>query len=364
MKSQTLTLTLLTLALTSPALAAPSGSLSVDRAAPVVPAGGRASVTLSWRTQAAPQAEVHVSVSGAAPQLMARAASGSARPDWILAGRVYAFALRQGAQELDRVHVLGVPAGGGLLQADPAQVALGTGGVGRTTLRWGCDGLDGEVWVSRDGAPEVLFSRGISGSQVASWIRAGGYRFRLYAPGRSRLLDEVRVFGRPSAPTPAPPSGPGPAGDDRLQSTYRSLAADKSVDATPQTLVEATIRLTAPQWVLLHCDGRVFPGGGRSAARLELQIDGRPSGTLAVMDWRGSSNAVMTGINAVAAELLGAGQHRLSLVARAESGRVVVGSGTNLSVFVRPAEQVQASALGQDSRRFAFRTAGVCGRTP
>jgi len=355
-------LVLTTLALTGPALAAPSGSLSVDRAAPVVPAGRSAAVTLRWQTRSAPGAEVRVSVDGAAPKLMARSSSGSARASWIGAGRVYAFSLRQGAQELDRLHVLGVPAGGGLLRADPARVALPASGGGATTLRWGCDGLGGELWVSRDGAPETLFARGSSGSQRAGWIRASRYRFRLYAPGRARLLDEVEVVGSPGSPgptTPTNPTQPGPAGADRLQSVYRSLASDTSVDATPRTLVEATIQLAAPQWVLLHSDGRVIPGGSRSAGRLELHVDGRPSGTHAVMDWRGSNNGVMTGINAVAAELLPAGQHRLSLVARAEAGRFTVGSGTNLSVFVRPAERVQASALGQDSQRFAFRTAGV-----
>jgi hypothetical protein len=61
---------------------------------------------------------------------------------------------------------------------------------GETRISWTTlGGADGEVYVSRDGAPEHLFARGRAGSVEADLIAAGSqYEFRLYANDSSRRL--------------------------------------------------------------------------------------------------------------------------------------------------------------------------------
>jgi hypothetical protein len=135
------------------AVAAPSGTLGVDRDAPVVPSGTRATVTLRWQTQGTTAAQVRVSVDGGPNLLMADARGGSAAAPWIVAGRTYDFLLfaeRDQTTLLDRATVLGVPAGGGQASAYPRVVPAPPGGRGSTQLVWASDGVG-----VGDGAPDA-----------------------------------------------------------------------------------------------------------------------------------------------------------------------------------------------------------------
>lgn len=71
-------------------------------------------------------------------------------------------------------------ANGALLVA-PNPVAAGVG-KGAAVVSWITpDGAVGQVWVSTDGQPEVLFAQAASGAQYATFIETGKrYEFRLY----------------------------------------------------------------------------------------------------------------------------------------------------------------------------------------
>jgi hypothetical protein len=83
-----------------------------------------------------------------------------------------------------------------IISGSPSSLRLASGQLGAVTVRWDTgDGGVGQVWVSMDGLPEVLFAEGVSGSQVAGWIQAPHtYTFRLYR-GRdhSRMLGSATV---------------------------------------------------------------------------------------------------------------------------------------------------------------------------
>jgi len=79
------------------------------------------------------------------------------------------------------------------LTATPNPVQPGSS---TTTVSWRTDdGSVGQIWVSQDGNPEVLFAEGASGSKEARWINPGTtYEFRFYADTlRSRLLERLMV---------------------------------------------------------------------------------------------------------------------------------------------------------------------------
>jgi hypothetical protein len=87
-----------------------------------------------------------------------------------------------------------VPTGVGIT-ASPNPVPAGPE-KGTTRVSWNTgDGSAGQVYVSRDGKPEQLFSQGPKGSEEAAWIQAGStYEFRLYAgKEHARLLASVQV---------------------------------------------------------------------------------------------------------------------------------------------------------------------------
>jgi hypothetical protein len=67
------------------------------------------------------------------------------------------------------------------LTATPNPVPAGSGS-GTTKIDWNTgDGSTGQVYVSRDGAPEKLYAEGKKGSKEATWIQGGAtYNFRLY----------------------------------------------------------------------------------------------------------------------------------------------------------------------------------------
>lgn len=84
----------------------------------------------------------------------------------------------------------------GVLLASPETVPTGTT-PGTTVISWLMPpGTFGQVWVSMNGAPEVLFAGGANGAQAAPWIEAGKtYVFTLYpeTPQTSSPLKTVRV---------------------------------------------------------------------------------------------------------------------------------------------------------------------------
>lgn len=83
----------------------------------------------------------------------------------------------------------------GRVTADPNPAASDSD-MGRTQIDWDTgDGSAGQVYVSVDGGPEVLFGGGASGSEAAPWIAPGRkYEFRLYrGTERSELLGSVEV---------------------------------------------------------------------------------------------------------------------------------------------------------------------------
>jgi hypothetical protein len=71
---------------------------------------------------------------------------------------------------------------GGMLLAFPNPVPAGSGD-GTTAIAWiAPNSATGQVWVSINGAPEVLFAQGGSGAQYAPWIRHNDIDvFRLYS---------------------------------------------------------------------------------------------------------------------------------------------------------------------------------------
>jgi hypothetical protein len=90
-----------------------------------------------------------------------------------------------------------------MLQASPNPVPDGTR-PGRTTVTWDTgDGSTGEVYVSFNGGPEVLFGRGAVGNQDAPWINAdSSYDFSLFdAQHKSRLVSLEVSANPPRAQT-------------------------------------------------------------------------------------------------------------------------------------------------------------------
>ena len=84
------------------------------------------------------------------------------------------------------------------ITASPNPVTTGEG-PGTTTVTWNTgDGTAGQVYVSPDGAAEVIFAEGSTGSAPAPWIQAGKtFEFRLYAgTEHAKVLAKTQVTGR------------------------------------------------------------------------------------------------------------------------------------------------------------------------
>jgi hypothetical protein len=82
------------------------------------------------------------------------------------------------------------------ITATPERVKT-DGKLGSSSIRWTTgDGSIGFVYVSVNGGERTLFTSGATGSQTASWIKAGTYVFELYADAeRHTLLASVSVYG-------------------------------------------------------------------------------------------------------------------------------------------------------------------------
>lgn len=84
------------------------------------------------------------------------------------------------------------------ITASPNPVPLGEK-TGTTTISWNTgDGSVGQVYLSKDGAPEAIFASGTPGSVAAPWIEAAAtYEFRLYAgTEHTKLLAKTQVKGQ------------------------------------------------------------------------------------------------------------------------------------------------------------------------
>ena len=84
------------------------------------------------------------------------------------------------------------------ITASPNPVVVGEA-PGSTTVTWNTgDGSVGQVYVSKDGAPEALFAEGTPGSHTAPWIEAEKtFEFRLYAGSEhTKMLAKTQVKGQ------------------------------------------------------------------------------------------------------------------------------------------------------------------------
>jgi len=134
---------------------------------------------------------------------------------WIAAGPIYEFRLYQAPDRKNLLATVKVAESAPSASADPVTVArtdLGKQlnayisaapnpvppgpGAGTTWLDWNTgDGSLGEVYLSENGGPEILFTRSNESVSAIPQISAGStYEFRLYqAPDRKNLLATVKV---------------------------------------------------------------------------------------------------------------------------------------------------------------------------
>ena len=138
---------------------------------------GFAPTAITWDTGGSGPAQVRVSVSGGPETLFAGGPRGSQAAPWVQAGLIYTFTLYSGDIAVASIVVRAGPS----LTAAPNPVAL-IGPTGTSTISWSTGtGAVGQVWLSVDGGPEVLFAQGRSGTQSAPWIiRDRNLRFTLY----------------------------------------------------------------------------------------------------------------------------------------------------------------------------------------
>jgi hypothetical protein len=158
---------------------------------PVVPSVGVGRTTILWTTGQEPAGPVYMSEDGG-PEILFAGESryGSQEAPWINVGKTYEFRLYSGAnRERPLATVVVTSRVEPILFAAPNPIAPGPG-AGRTEIRWNTgDGSVGEVHVSIDNGPEILFARNPQGLQEAAWIADGSiYVFRLYKVGREKML--------------------------------------------------------------------------------------------------------------------------------------------------------------------------------
>lgn len=102
------------------------------------------------------------------------------------------------------ISVLPPPSGSIGANQNPCTIPWG-GSTCATTLSWNSNRADAEVWVSGvDGSNPILFARGQSGSQAATWITTSVTRFTLKSGGAA--ITHVDVYGvQASEPPPVDP---------------------------------------------------------------------------------------------------------------------------------------------------------------
>jgi hypothetical protein len=173
-----------------------------------VPTGQLGQAAISWNTYRSLEGRVTIAVDGGPEERFAEGRLGLKMFDGIKPQARYQFRLysRPGAPAAETIEVSAVERSATIV-ADPNPVPRGPG-LGQTRISWTtqagpvatlwrrAEESDGEVYVSPNGGPEQLFSRGVAGSTEADWIATGShYEFRLYTKngGTRRLLAKVVV---------------------------------------------------------------------------------------------------------------------------------------------------------------------------
>jgi hypothetical protein len=155
---------------------------------PVTSTAGVGRTTIVWTTGREPAGPVYVSENGG-PEILFAGESryGSQEAAWIGVGKTYEFRMYSGNRQRLLASVVVTSKAEPLLSATPNPVPAGRD-VGRTQIGWNTgDGSIGEIHVSIDSGPEILFARNSQGSQEANWISNGSvYVFRLYKVGRGK----------------------------------------------------------------------------------------------------------------------------------------------------------------------------------
>ena len=180
------------------------------------PSGYGSGVTsLDWDTGDGSLGEVYLSENGGPEILFTRSSRMMTTAPWIAAGPIYEFRLYQAPDRKNLLATVKVAESATSASADPVTVArtdLGKKlnayisaapnpvppgpGAGTTWLDWNTgDGSLGEVYLSENGGPEILFTRSNESVSAIPRISAGStYEFRLYqAPDRKNLLATVKV---------------------------------------------------------------------------------------------------------------------------------------------------------------------------
>ena len=143
-------------------------------------------------------------------------------------------------------------------------------------------------------------------------------------------------------------------------SQYSSLANDTAIGNSGQTIIQQTINVTAPSWIYVQTDGRVYPSGGKAIADVWIDVDGAMKSNASVVDWSKSSDLQQHSYNAIGAVYVGAGQHTVSVIAQSlNSLSFTVGATSNLSTVVGPATTVSVASLSTDTSTLSFNTAGL-----
>jgi hypothetical protein len=158
---------------------------------PVPSTGGVGRTTIVWSTGKERPGPVYVSENGD-PEILFAGESryGSQEAPWIGVGKTYEFRLYAGSDRQRLLRSVVVTSRiEPLLFATPNPVPAG-GGTGRTQIGWSTgDGSTGEIYVSTNNGPEILFARNPQGTQEASWISSGSvYVFRLYRIAQGKTL--------------------------------------------------------------------------------------------------------------------------------------------------------------------------------
>jgi hypothetical protein len=127
-------------------------------------------------------------------------------------------------------------------------------------------------------------------------------------------------------------------------------------------LLVSRVRLARADSVFVSSDGSYAPVEAASAARVFVQIDGHRVTNESSIDWRVMPNPwavpVRHSFNAIGASRLTRGAHVVELVGEPLAGGFTVAAGSNLSVFVHPAERVAVGRLSRAAGPFAFTTRG------
>jgi hypothetical protein len=174
---------------------------------------GQNATTLTWDTLGGGAGQVFVSVNGAAESLLAGGATGSLPVGFINSGS-YVFTLYAGTAHsyaLASVAVVKLnPKGttGPAITATPASLSFATAVttssalVRSSTLAFDTgDGSVGQVMLSVNGGPPVLFTASQFGSVTAPWIFSGKYTFTLLKGGATVDTATAQTTAQISAPS-------------------------------------------------------------------------------------------------------------------------------------------------------------------